>query len=248
MNLSELFASVGERLKAKAQQRAQTFAELVAAVDSGKPPKPDVIAGILEDSGRTVAELQSAVELVRQRRQWEAEAAEHDLHLAETHAIAQAREEAAERYRQALIELRRQHNETVATLEARYAAAAAGLERAAGARNRLIETSPQRDELYVLWRHRATAIRSKDGTEGGRDYERERRAAEFRVKRAEEDLRKAEARPAWAAGPSVIQCREELAAAQRVLQIATDALAKLDAEAAAANRRIEALEAEAVQA
>jgi DNA repair exonuclease SbcCD ATPase subunit len=249
MNLSELFASVGERLKAKAEQRAQTFAELVAAVDSGKPPKPDTIASILEDSGRSVADLQSAVELVRQRRQWEAEAAEHDAHHAETHAVAELLAAEEERYKRALIELRQQHTAAVAALQARYQAAVSGIDRANTARNKLIETSHQRDELYVLWKRRATAIRAKDNSDGyGRNHQAELALAEARVASIKARIRKSESTPPGMVREPLGELQQQLASANAAVALCKAQLAELDQAAAAADSKAKELEAEALRA
>lgn len=66
MNWSTLI----ERIRGKKREFQMDFHALVRLVANDKAPEPDVIARALQDAGKTVEDLQKAVELLQQRRQW----------------------------------------------------------------------------------------------------------------------------------------------------------------------------------
>ncbi len=66
MSLSTLI----ERIRGKKREFQMDFHALVRFVADDKAPETDVIARALQDAGKTVEDLQKAVELLQRRRQW----------------------------------------------------------------------------------------------------------------------------------------------------------------------------------
>lgn len=66
MNWSTLI----ERIRGKKREFQMDFHALVRLVADDKAPEPDVIARALQDAGKTVEDLQKAVELLQRRHQW----------------------------------------------------------------------------------------------------------------------------------------------------------------------------------
>ncbi len=66
MNLSSLI----ERIRGKKREFQMDFHALVRLVADDKAPEPELITKALQDAGKTVEDLQKAVELLHKRRQW----------------------------------------------------------------------------------------------------------------------------------------------------------------------------------
>jgi len=67
MNLTTLFDSIAGKQKQREQAIANDFRSLVQAIATGKQPDPDHVVRILHDSGKTLDDLRSAVELLQTR-------------------------------------------------------------------------------------------------------------------------------------------------------------------------------------
>jgi hypothetical protein len=85
MNLSDLFA----RIRGKKREFQMDFHALVRLVAADKAPEPDVIARALQDAGKTVEDLQKAVELLQRRHQWRQAIAQAESLEAERPGIQQ---------------------------------------------------------------------------------------------------------------------------------------------------------------
>ena len=110
---------------------------LVVAVADGDEPAEDAVLETLEHCGRTVEDLQAAVELVRQRREWTTQMATVPAARAEAAAIEASRKAA----RVELFDAQSKYNELNAALAMREQANIKTLSTAEAARQSLQGTS-----------------------------------------------------------------------------------------------------------
>ena len=64
MSLTNLFAKIAGRHQERVQTRKADYRSLVTAIADGKEPDPELVDQILADSGKTLDDLRTAVELL----------------------------------------------------------------------------------------------------------------------------------------------------------------------------------------
>ena len=158
MSIATVLDSVKTAQLARLDAKVDAFEQLAMQVADGAALDPDEVADQLDQLDRTAEELATAAQLIVDRREWaallpkDAELhAEHNRLVAEEQA---ADSEAAEAIRLA----KAKHAARVGPIQARRVAIA--YERDAGqtARNKLVQTSPQRERLAKLCAERGALV------------------------------------------------------------------------------------------
>lgn len=142
MNLSALFA----RIQGKKREFVMGFHDLVRLVGDDKAPEPESIARALQDAGKTVDDLQQAVELLQRRRQWR-QVMTHVESLETERADIRKQIDTANRE---LAEAEQRHTDTVWPLEGRLLQIAQATRDAEDARRQLWNTCANPELIDAL--------------------------------------------------------------------------------------------------
>jgi len=73
MGLQDLLNRLAGRREERANRQRQAYAELIAAISDGKEPKVDELERILDEAGKTPAQLRTDLQTFLDRRKWAAE-------------------------------------------------------------------------------------------------------------------------------------------------------------------------------
>ena len=142
MILSDLIS----RIQGKKREFVMDFHALVKLVADDKAPEPDSIARALQDAGKTVDDLQQAVELIQRRRQWQQAIALAESLEAERADVQKQIAAANREYDQA----EQRHHQTVWPLEGRLHQIAQATRDAEDARRQLWNTCANPDLIDAL--------------------------------------------------------------------------------------------------
>ena len=148
---------------ARSERRTETFEQLARQVADDANLDPDDVVETLHELDRTAEELATAAELVISRREWASQLPREAELEAEHNAIydAQQRDDAA--FEDGVRQLKSKHAARRDTRQQRLAAVATERALCGAARNKLLQTSPGREQLAKLRLERAAAVISLEG-------------------------------------------------------------------------------------
>ena len=163
MSIATVLDSVKTAQRERLDAKGATFAELSRKVADDESLDPDEVANQLDQLDRTAEELATAAQLIVDRREWAAQLVKDDALLAEHNQLV-AEEQAADSEAAEAIRLAKaKHAQRVGPIQARRVAIAYERDAAQTARNKLLETSPQRPRLSKLCAERGALVIALQG-------------------------------------------------------------------------------------
>jgi len=136
MGMISLIERIAEKQRARIEKHQASFKQLVAMVADGKEPDVDLVEETLAASGKSLDDLQAAVQLLERRRALRKQ-------FDQGPAFAKERAELEKKFitaDQAFEQAERRHEATVAPLVARMSQVVAGQRQSEGAREQLIDS------------------------------------------------------------------------------------------------------------
>jgi hypothetical protein len=235
---SQIVAQAAARLRERNSSRLADRLALLEALEGTRPPSPEEVLATIDQTNWSVDELQAALELRAQRREWRATLDREPDHRAAMAEAVATQAAALETMNKAIHAARVACNTAQIAAQARIDAAQAGLRAADDARVKLLETS---DVVAALQTAANAAADARETLHN--DPDRDLYADRRRVLAA---LRSIDGKLAFALGERAELLRRERAKEQAELDRLNAIIGGHEAAIAAAQQRVQTLETEAV--
>lgn len=146
MGMISLIERIAEKQRSRIEKHQASFKQLVTMVADGKEPDVDLVEETLTASGKSLDDLQAAVQLLERRRTLRRQFDQGPV-ITKERAELEKKIVAAD---QAFEQAERRHEATVAPLVGRMSQVVAGQRHAADARERLIESCADPELVTAL--------------------------------------------------------------------------------------------------